>query len=539
MLARARAAGVDRVDHRRDDDRGLPRGARARRRATTGVYASLGIHPHDAADAGAGAPRASCASCSATTRAVAVGETGLDYFRDYAPREAQRRLFDAQLALAAELGLPVVDPHPRGRRRHARRARGLRGHRRPPLLLLARRCSSPRSSAAGTSRSPATSPTRRRPSCGRRPRLVPADRLLAETDSPYLAPQPVRGAAQRARERRPHARRRSPRPAARTPPSSARADRRERDARRSGCERRPPQEGARPALPRRREHPRRDRPARRARARRRRARDRPRPRRPHPLPRRARRPRPRGRDRPLARAEPRARSRARALHFGDALALDLAALDPPPGKLVANLPYNIATPLVVESLDRMPASRALVRDGAARGRRPLLRRPRRRRPTAPSRCSIQLAAERTGFHPVSREVFRPRPNVDSALVAFRRTAPGPGPAVKRLVEAAFAHRRKTLANSLALAGVATRERGGRRRSSRSAATPALGPRSSPPAEFVALAGRARDDRRRRAREDQPRPRRRPDRGPTACTRSRPSCSGSSSPTRSRSSRPAS
>ncbi len=70
---------------------------------------------------------------------------------------------------------------------------------------------------------------------------------------------------------------------------------------------------------------------------------------------------------------------------------------------------------------------------------------------------VQLATTRAGFHPVSREVFRPRPNVESALVAFDRTGPGPGPALKRLVEACFAHRRKTLANSLALAGVASRE----------------------------------------------------------------------------------
>src|SRR5205085_12518855 len=71
---------------------------------------------------------------------------------------------------------------------------------------------------------------------------------------------------------------------------------------------------------------------------------------------------------------------------------------------------------------------------------------------------VQLATERTGFHPVSREVFRPRPNVESALVAFRRTAPGAPPRVKRTVEAAFAHRRKTLANALSLSGIATRER---------------------------------------------------------------------------------
>ena len=71
---------------------------------------------------------------------------------------------------------------------------------------------------------------------------------------------------------------------------------------------------------------------------------------------------------------------------------------------------------------------------------------------------IQLAAQRTGFHPVSRTVFRPPPNVDSALVAFRRTPlPDRFPQVKRVVEAAFAHRRKTLPNSLSLAGVASRE----------------------------------------------------------------------------------
>jgi 16S rRNA (adenine1518-N6/adenine1519-N6)-dimethyltransferase len=72
---------------------------------------------------------------------------------------------------------------------------------------------------------------------------------------------------------------------------------------------------------------------------------------------------------------------------------------------------------------------------------------------------VQLVTERTGFHPVSRTVFRPQPNVDSALVAFRRTGlPEDYPEVKRVVEAAFAHRRKTLPNSLELAGLASRER---------------------------------------------------------------------------------
>jgi len=71
---------------------------------------------------------------------------------------------------------------------------------------------------------------------------------------------------------------------------------------------------------------------------------------------------------------------------------------------------------------------------------------------------VQLVAERTGFHPVSRKVFRPPPNVDSALVAFkRRGLPHEFSRVKKVVNAAFAHRRKTLANSLQLSGVASRE----------------------------------------------------------------------------------
>jgi 16S rRNA (adenine1518-N6/adenine1519-N6)-dimethyltransferase len=68
---------------------------------------------------------------------------------------------------------------------------------------------------------------------------------------------------------------------------------------------------------------------------------------------------------------------------------------------------------------------------------------------------VRLTAERTGFHPVSPTVFRPPPNVESALVAFRRTRDW-GPefgGLKRTVQAAFGHRRKTLANSLSLAGV--------------------------------------------------------------------------------------
>ena len=173
------------------------------------------------------------------------------------------------------------------------------------------------------------------------------------------------------------------------------------------------------------------------------------------------------------------------LHFGDALKLDLAALDPAPAKLVSNLPYNVATPIVVESLDGLPSVGLwcvmVQREVADR----FFARPGTKAYGAVS-VLVQLAVERTGFHPVSRTVFRPRPNVDSALVAFRRTElPADYAALKRFVEAAFAHRRKTLPNSIELAGLATRGRAAE-------ALAALGhPASSraealAPEEFVAL-----------------------------------------------------
>jgi 16S rRNA (adenine1518-N6/adenine1519-N6)-dimethyltransferase len=148
------------------------------------------------------------------------------------------------------------------------------------------------------------------------------------------------------------------------------------------------------------------------------------------------------------------------LRFGDALALDLAAFEPAPTKLISNLPYSIATPLVVESLDGLPSVGLwcvmVQREVADR----FFAKPSTKAYGAVS-VLVQLAAERTGFHSVSRTVFRPRPNVDSALVAFRRRQAGDSwnrPRVKRVVEAAFAHRRKRLANSLELAGVAGRGR---------------------------------------------------------------------------------
>lgn len=147
------------------------------------------------------------------------------------------------------------------------------------------------------------------------------------------------------------------------------------------------------------------------------------------------------------------------LIFGDALTLPLAELLPAPCKLVANLPYAVATPLCVESLDGLPTVERwcvmVQREIAER----FVARPGTRAYGAAS-VLIQLTADRVGFHPVARTCFQPRPRVDSALLAFRRRRRwGPEyPAVKRLVQGAFAHRRKTLPNALELAGLATRER---------------------------------------------------------------------------------
>jgi 16S rRNA (adenine1518-N6/adenine1519-N6)-dimethyltransferase len=174
------------------------------------------------------------------------------------------------------------------------------------------------------------------------------------------------------------------------------------------------------------------------------------------------------------------------LHWGDALALDLAALDPAPTKLVANLPYNVATPIVAESLAGLPTVEhwcvMVQREVADR----FFAAPSTKAYGAVS-VLVQLATYRTGFHPVARTVFRPPPNVDSALVAFRRTQlPDDFPRVKAVVEAAFAHRRKTLPNSIALNGLADRVRA-------AAALKAIGrlpetrAEALEPAEFVALA----------------------------------------------------
>jgi 16S rRNA (adenine1518-N6/adenine1519-N6)-dimethyltransferase len=174
-----------------------------------------------------------------------------------------------------------------------------------------------------------------------------------------------------------------------------------------------------------------------------------------------------------------------AITFGDALRLDLAALDPAPTKFVANLPYNVATPLIVESLDGLPSvgtwTVMVQREVADR----LFARPGTKAYGAVS-VLVQLAAARTGFHPVSRTVFRPPPNVDSALVAFRRIPlPQDFAGIKSVVEGSFAHRRKTLPNSIELAGLAQRARAAQALAAIDR-DPAVRAEALEPHEFVAL-----------------------------------------------------
>jgi len=156
-----------------------------------GVFAILGVHPHEARTATAD-DISELRELLAHPKAVAVGETGLDWFRDYAPRDDQRRLFAAELELAEELGKPVVI--------HTRAADddtlGALGD--FPGRVVLHCFSSPRMlptalerewfvSFAGNATFPKAVDLRLAAT------QVPAERILAETDSPYLAPQPVRG----------------------------------------------------------------------------------------------------------------------------------------------------------------------------------------------------------------------------------------------------------------------------------------------------------------------------------------------------------
>jgi TatD DNase family protein len=156
-----------------------------------GVYAALGIHPHQAGSEEA-THLPELRELLRDDRAVALGETGLDFYRDYAPHDAQIELFERHLALAEELEKPVVI-HTREADEATARALDRFGgtvvlhcFSSPGLLPVALERGY-YVSFAGNVTFPKAAELRAAAAA------VPADRILAETDTPYLAPQPVRG----------------------------------------------------------------------------------------------------------------------------------------------------------------------------------------------------------------------------------------------------------------------------------------------------------------------------------------------------------
>jgi TatD DNase family protein len=189
LIRRARSAGVDRIV---TVGTGIEscRAALELAELHEEVFAALGIDPHQA---GTEASRVGeLRELLQHDRAVAVGETGLDYFRDGAPRERQRKLLDAQLQLAAELGKPVVIHTRDADKDTAEALAGFEG------IVVMHCFSSPGLlrtvvdrgyfvSFAGNITYPKASDLRAAAA------QVTAERILAETDSPYLAPQARRG----------------------------------------------------------------------------------------------------------------------------------------------------------------------------------------------------------------------------------------------------------------------------------------------------------------------------------------------------------
>jgi 16S rRNA (adenine1518-N6/adenine1519-N6)-dimethyltransferase len=136
-----------------------------------------------------------------------------------------------------------------------------------------------------------------------------------------------------------------------------------------------------------------------------------------------------------------------SLHWGDAMKLDLTAFEPAPTAMVANLPYSVATPLILRTIELLPSLASwtvmVQREIADR----LRAAPGSRTYGSPS-VVAQLACEVELVRKVDPAVFRPRPRVDSAILRLRRTGPGADPPTRALIRAAFAHRRKSLARSL-------------------------------------------------------------------------------------------
>ena len=135
------------------------------------------------------------------------------------------------------------------------------------------------------------------------------------------------------------------------------------------------------------------------------------------------------------------------LHWGDAMKLDLAALTPPPTAMIANLPYAVATPLLLRTIELLPSLATwtvmVQREIADR-----LRAGSGSRTYGSPSVLVQLACALELVRKVDPAVFKPRPRGDSAILRLRRRGPAADPPTRALVRAAFAHRRKSLARSL-------------------------------------------------------------------------------------------
>jgi 16S rRNA (adenine1518-N6/adenine1519-N6)-dimethyltransferase len=136
-----------------------------------------------------------------------------------------------------------------------------------------------------------------------------------------------------------------------------------------------------------------------------------------------------------------------SLHWGDAMKTDLGRFEPAPTAMVANLPYAVATPVILRTIEQLPGLRSwtvMVQREIAERLRAV---PGSRLYGGPS-AQVQLACEVELLRKVDPAVFKPRPRVESAILRLRRTGPGGDAATRELIRAAFAHRRKALPRSL-------------------------------------------------------------------------------------------
>lgn len=138
------------------------------------------------------------------------------------------------------------------------------------------------------------------------------------------------------------------------------------------------------------------------------------------------------------------------LHLVDAMTLPLSSLDPAPTKVVANLPYGIAASSILRTIEELPSATTWVAMVQKEVGERLAAKPGGASYGIPS-VLAQAACDVRVLRAVSRTVFHPVPNVDSVLVVLHRTGPAAPPALRVLVQHAFAHRRKALARSISLA----------------------------------------------------------------------------------------